>query len=149
MKMSSEETMKKVREMIKAGHEPKKAIAKVLMEKRQMMSEGGMVSEDMDEGVGSTNDEQAERDLVQMQIQAKDHPEPMNPSMQEHNRMLAKALYEKGEEAEEFPEGEGYAMGGEVEPENAPPTGMNMPGAHLDDEALKAIMERKKSRRYY
>jgi hypothetical protein len=149
-----------IKELIRAGHAPKQAVAAALAHKRksQKMSSGGMagyadggdvgkvdqpksigqqiglagyeptpapspapkprgyaeggeVSEDMDAGLETTNDEEAERSLNQLRIEGEAHPKPMNPEHNDHDRMLARALYKKGEEEETL----SYATGGWVE----------------------------------
>lgn len=166
-----------VREMIKSGKKPKEAVAAALSMKRKTtkMSDGGIVSDDMDEDVSSDFDENASRGLTELQSQGESHPnDVMNPEYQEADRMLAKALYEQSEKHEM-----GYAMGGLVQPDygmdlgNKPSedmsdtsmedmsSGLDKPdrlehamvdGATqvggLSDDAMKALAEKKKKRRF-
>lgn len=163
------------------GFEKKKADAPkpapAPAEDTQNMAHGGEVSEDMDEGLSSTNDEGAERSISQLQAEGAYHPEAVeNPDMQDHDRMLAKALYKKGEKDEMM----SYAKGGLVEDDHDESGMGNIPdedmeavtgepmadepmkaealghsviegvpeGMGLSKEAMSAIAERKKRRRF-
>lgn len=155
------------------GKPPKDALPGVYYDN---MAHGGMVSEDMDEGLGTTNADDAERSLNQIRIEGEYHPASVaNPEHQDHDRMLAKALYKKGEDEEML----SYAMGGLVQPEDGQPLGNKPsedmtssteepmseedgdqaelghsviegvpPGPGLSSEAMKALEEKKKRRRF-
>lgn len=102
---------KNIKEMIAAGHEPKQAVAAALSNARKMAM-GGMVDVDDDAGASSENDESALRSLAEIQDQGISLPDQiMNPQMQMHDDMLAKALFKKSEDVGEY----GYADGGLVE----------------------------------
>lgn len=150
-----------IKEMMKAGHPQKQAIAAALASARKYkkMSEGGMVSNDMDDDVLSDNDENAMRTLGEIQAMGEYRPgEVANPHEQDEERELAMNLYKKSEEAEM-----GYAMGGLVEPEmdspvgNKPTEDMSGPTeepmavekkAMLSKEAMDALEMHKKKRRF-
>lgn len=228
---SKEVVSNNIKEMVKAGHKPKQAIAAALASARKYkkmadggqaapndgqnttqtsapgsgtdnsngvynpnsddseqsaknsiahgfgMAAGGLIDDDMDEGLDSVNDEQASRSLNENRIMGEYHPNQVaNPETQNAERMLAQALYKKSEEEEI----EGYAMGGLVTdgPEGDEPVGtqpsedmdgpteepmsaepskpdglehakMDDPmGMGLSEEAKKALADKKKGRRF-
>lgn len=99
-----------IKELVSAGHDPKQAIAIALAHKMKY-AEGGMVDEDDDDGLETNNDESAHRSLNEIQIQGMEPSQDvMNPEMEEHNAMLAKALYKKSAEHDKLK----YADGGQV-----------------------------------
>lgn len=103
-----------VKEMMKAGHPQKNAIAAAYSMKRKSMkkmAEGGQVSEDYDEGAGSDDDQNAERGLVEINEMGKYHPAQVaSPEQMDAEQMFAKKLFEKSEDEEM-----GYAEGGLIE----------------------------------
>lgn len=129
-----------IKEMIKAGHPQKQAIAASLANARKYkkMADGGMVvSEDMDEGLGTTDSQDAERSLNQIRIEGDYHPETIaNPEHEEHDKMLARALYKKGEEDEIL----NLAMGGLVQPEHDMDMG-NKPSEEMQGETSEPMSE--------
>lgn len=167
-----------VREMMRAGHPKMKAVAAAMASARKYkkMSDGGLVGDDLDEGSSSDFDENASTTLGERNILGMTHPNDVeNPEMQDAQRSLAKALFQKSEEEEM----QGYAMGGLVQPDHSDellgakpsedmmdsteeplssmpkkPDGLehrimgNPSGAGLSEEAKRAIQEKKMKRRY-
>lgn len=141
-----------ISEMIKSGHKPKQAIAAALASARKY-AKGGMVEDD-------DLDSEHERGLFDMMEQA-DQPPIASPETEDMQMALAKKIQEK-DMAEE------YAMGGLIESEHDTPVGDKptedmdgpmmeeepMPMVHVSDsggltnEALQAIADRKKRRRF-
>lgn len=158
-----------IREMVRAGHKPKMAIAAALSHARKTaMADGGMVMDgDYD------LDEEHERGLTDLMIQG-DQPPVANPQTEHMEKSLAMKLH-KADEDEEY-----YAMGGLVQggPSDDEPVG-NKPeedmssmteeplpeerkpaalghsvidgvpqGKGLSEEAMKALEAKKKMRRF-
>lgn len=175
---SPETVAHNIKEMMKAGHPQKQAIAASMSMKRKYekmdaggmaYSEGGMVGDDMDQDAGSDFNENASRNINELQDLGDSHPNDVeNPEMQDHQRMLAKALFEKSEENEK-----GFAMGGLVEDESGDEEPDESEIEHMaeggeagsmlgkeknkmseplmtgqSDETMKAIMEHKKKRKF-
>lgn len=128
-----------IKELMGSGRPQKQSIAIALTNARKYkkMADGGMVSEDMDEGLGTTDADQAERSLNQIRIEGEYHPaEVMNPEHQDHDQMLARALYKKGEEEEMM----NYAMGGLVQAEKGMPLG-NKPSEDMSSTTEEPMSE--------
>jgi len=126
---SPEVVSSNIKEMVKAGHPQKQAIAAALSMKRKykkmahggelhdvdhhdekkpnvMMADGGVIREDYDEGLSSDNDEQAEVGLMEHDELGKVHEgEVASPEMEEHERILARKLYKQSERGEMFAHG--------------------------------------------
>jgi hypothetical protein len=119
---SREVISKNIKEMVAAGHPVKQAIAASLANSRKyaeggmVNTGGGIVNDDEDyAGVDSAMDEPAERSNGEIQDMGAYHPESVeNPTMQERQQHLAKALWKATEDQEIQ---NMYAMGGMVEPE--------------------------------
>lgn len=111
-----------IREMIKAGHPQKQAIAAALSMKRKSMKkmkDGGMIDDDMDEGAGSDFNENANVGLMEHDILGKVRESSVeNPEYQDAQKRLAKHLFEASERGEH-----GYAEGGLVIGEAQLPVG--------------------------
>lgn len=135
-----------IKEMVKAGHKPKQAIAAALSMKRKskMMSEGGAVEGDYD------LDEEHERTMEELMIQG-DQPAVANPQTHDEAMSLAMRLSNEREMEE-------YAMGGLVQdgPAGDEPVG-NKPSEdmsshaedmQLSDAAMMAIAEKKRKRKF-
>lgn len=167
-----------VREMMRAGHPKMQAVAAAMASSRKYkkMSDGGLVGDDMDEGAGSDFDENASTTLGERNILGMTHPNSVeSPEMQDAQKHLAKALFQKSEEEEM----QGYAMGGLVQPEYSDeplgakpsenmessseepmssmpvkPDGLehrimgNPSGPGLSEEAKRALQEKKMKRRF-
>jgi hypothetical protein len=110
-----------IREMVKAGHPQKQAIAAALSMKRKAMKKmaaGGLVTHDDDE-------DGDEMSIVGYDELGKMDPDGVeNPAHQEAQRKLAQRLYERSEM-----EGTGYAQGGLVQ---GPMDGMQGAEPELD-----------------
>lgn len=157
---------KNIKEMIKAGHDPKQAVAASLSHARKMMSEGGMVDYDDDLDAGTNNSQEANRSLAELQAQAVSPGEAiMNPEMESHDDMLARALFKKSQEMDAMEYSEGGLVEGmeDTEMGNKPSMEMmadtdepmsQMPmkpasmGDSLDKITMDAIMKKKKMRRF-
>jgi hypothetical protein len=143
-KGSREDINSKIKEMVKAGHPVKHAIAASLASARkyQKMSDGGMVDNDLDD--------EHERGLSELMEQGDQGP-VSSPSEESMRMDLASALHKKSED-EEF---DGFSMGGLVEGDNdsmegAKPSEMMpaMMGDSLSEEAKAALMLKKQKRRF-
>lgn len=87
-----------IHEMVLAGHDPKQAVAAALAHARKY-ADGGIVEED--EGI-----EGEERTLGEIQLEGMEHPsEVYNPSVEERNMKLARALREDRDSVEFMAEG--------------------------------------------
>jgi hypothetical protein len=111
---SKEVVSDNIKEMMKAGHPQKQAIAAALTmaRKYKKMSEGGMVDPDYDEDVSSDFEDNAVRGLNEIRVEGK-FQENVNasPKAESDEQMLARALHKKAEKDEMA----SYAMGGLVE----------------------------------
>lgn len=97
--------------------------------RKKKMAQGGLVGDDMDQGAGSDLNENAERGLNELRIQAEDHPSAVeNPEYQDAEHALARALFEKAESQEMR-----FAMGGLVQSEEDMPLG-NKPDEEMSGE---------------
>lgn len=164
---SREVVSQNIHEMVRAGYEPKEAAAAALSSARKYkkMAMGGMVDADDDEGLGTNNDEEANRGLYEINVQGNYNPAGVeNPAAERHDDTLAKALYMKAQDEGMMQ----YAMGGLVqgntaddEPVGAKPSedmeSMSeepmavesevKSGMGLSADAMQAISDRKKRRR--
>lgn len=169
---SPEVIRQNVREMVAAGHDPKQAVAAALSTARKykkmwyggMYSEGGEVSVDEDDDASSYNSEQAENSLGAIRDMGEYHPESVaSPESQDHQRDLAKALWDKQESYEMMSEGglvEGMDgdempdehMASDTDepmsdmPEKPAPLEHTMSG--LSEQARMALQAKKKQRRF-
>ena len=165
-----------IKELVKSGRPLRQAQAIALNQARKYkkMSEGGVVSDDMDQDASDDLDENSQRNLAELTALGDSHPNDVeNPEYQDAEKMLAKRLFEKSEQAEM-----GYSDGGLVqdveeplgskpsedmlseteEPMSAEPEKPNdiehsviegvpeMKG--LSEEALAALAEKKKNRKF-
>jgi hypothetical protein len=124
---SAEIVSHNIKEMVKAGHPQKQAIAAAMAMKRKSMkmAKGGMVSHDYDEEAGSDWDQDAVRGLEELNELGKEQEAAIeSPEHHEAEKMFAKKLWEKSEE-EHMGMAHGgmlkhkMAHGGLVEPEHA------------------------------
>lgn len=164
-----------IRELMQSGRPQKQAIAAALSNARKYkkLSAGGYA--DFDEGAESDDDTEANRSINELQSMGEDRPdEIMNPESQDEERMLARALFNRAESDELHmamgglvqPE-HGMPLGNKpsedmsstteepMSSEPAKPSELDhalidgvpaSPG--LSDDALAAISERKKRRRF-
>lgn len=158
---SKEVVSSNIKEMMKAGHPQKQAIAAALSmaRKSKKMADGGIVGNDMDSIAGTGFGTEAERTLGELQAQAQQRPDEIsNPESMSEDQMLAKALFKRAESEELH-----MAMGGLVEgssdtavgtkPKEAMGAETGEPMSDLSDAGMTeaqmdAIMKKKKSRRF-
>ena len=127
-----------IKEMVKAGHPHKQAIAAALSEARKYkkMFDGGMV-EDYD------IDEEHERTPEEFNIESQDGPiaEPKEIEMRDH---LTRALHEDSEKEEHEM---GMSEGGMVYDDGYEEKGMDEPTENKLPEAVMEALRRKKANR--
>lgn len=146
-----------IKELVRSGRDPKQAVAIALSNARRekKMAMGGMVEQ-----------EEAPRDLAELNADSNDFAEVANPEEMKEHQAFASALRNKADDS--LP---GYAMGGLVQGDsmddepvgNKPSEGMAssseepmsaMPkkpaamGSDLNADQMMAIMEKKKKRKY-
>lgn len=120
---SKEVVSSNIKEMMKAGHPQKQAIAAALTmaRKAKKMAMGGEVMPDNDEGESTDFAQDAQRGLNEMRIEGGFQENAIaNPKEENDEQMLARALQRKSESDEIK---EGFAMGGLVEGEQDMGTG--------------------------
>lgn len=144
-----------IKELVKAGHDPKQAVAIALSESRKHMSEGGLAEPE----TSDMGPEDYSRNIVQLDQQGDMNPAAvMNPDYQKEDQAFADALKRMAGLAKES---EGYAMGGLVEPEHDSDLGnkpseeeilgkesKEVPPLGLSAEIMDALAAAKKKRKY-
>lgn len=124
-----------IKEMIKAGHPFKQAVAASLANTRKY-AKGGMIEEDED-----ILDEDHERDIVELNAEASEQGPVANPETMEKMMDFAKALHKEAESEELF------ADGGLVETkESEAQEGSNEPQEHEVIKAMREYMMKRKKR---
>ena len=127
---SHEVISKNIHEMVEAGHPVKQAVAAAMHSARKSkMAAGGMV-EDVD---GEISEEEPIEELDHKSHEKSD------------DELLAEAL---GKHAMDSGEDDDMHAGGEVESEEEPKTHEDLHASVLTDEQKKAILEKKKNRKF-
>lgn len=153
-----------IKELVKAGHDPKQAVAIALSHSRKYAEGGEVDGMEMDD---MTKGDYAPRSLREEESVAFDYPEFIsNPKTQKQAMSFSDMLHKQAMEDINDEDEDGYAMGGLVVKEgdaefgNKPSEDMEdsteelmsaepmKPSNPLDEEAMAAINEKKKKRRY-
>lgn len=140
-----------IKELVGSGYKTKQAIAIALSKSRKYkkMAEGGMVEE------GYEEDDTPYMGLAEANLNSQPTKDVSNPEELAESKAFAEALRKKA--MTEEMDVEEFAAGGEVqgtedvlteEPLKMEPTPPSSSSDALSEEAMKAIMEKKKNRRY-
>lgn len=143
--MNSHEMVRaKIKKLVGKGHDPKEAMAMALCHARKM-AKGGMVDDE---------EEEMNRSIAEINADGVDSGDMIaNPEEQKEHKSFAEMLRKDAMDEEE-----NYAMGGLVEGESDGKMGTKPsedmeskseePMSTLDDATLKALMEKKKKRKF-